>query len=256
MGRGLNLQGPFSAVLWAFLAKFWRASRSAVKMITHYRYRGAKLRPFSYIEWRCLVKIVECEKKGAERGGARGSAPMARFPFDPAHPLSGSWEQQLRRKIPVPILSGPAPPRLPANLDERSTSRVWSNALERFYCFVAANYIPWADRADTTITPRPDLIEAHPSPNATWPIHFDAVKHFLNHLDSVVHSNNATADERLLAEGRLQAIENLAHGLSVCGSHDTYTVHTRGHRQEMSENECTCVRTTLESDTGRGAELP
>ena len=41
----------------------------------------------------------------------------------------------------------------------------------------------------------------------------------------------------------------LPRGLRSRHIHATYTAHT-GHRQVMSGNECTCVCTSMESDTG------
>ena len=195
-----------------------------VKEITHYQYRGLALLMFTEAEYRCAVAIVRKRHVPGGSQDKRGAQEMPRFPFAKGHPVHETHEQQLCKKIPVPQLVGPTPPHPPVNLSSGGVgaSPTWRRANDRFLGFVAATHVPWmppqrffgaADEFNS------QAWEA--SGGATVPMEGLDVEAWCAELQNLALEGGETLQgftghqTRVIAEGRLQALDRLAHGLLV-----------------------------------------
>ena len=190
-----------------------------VPTITHYRYRGAQLLLLSNAEYKAMVAIVE--KNKSPRKGKGG----ARFAFAPGHDLYETHEQQLREKIAVPMLHGPPPPRPPYNLGAGvNASPTWRRANERYLGWVGATHVPWFPPERFYINRQLDVkawyAETKGDTAPVMPSEVEAWASVLQHMAEQTfsvegESSWSTRDLEILGEGRLQALENLSHGLVV-----------------------------------------
>jgi hypothetical protein len=203
--------------------KTYRTKEGDVKPISTaelYLYRGPALAQYCAVEYEQCVHITQKTEKQLEKFqersdaneedlGAqflRGRSPNAHFEFHPASELHGIYHQTLVSKVRCNVHVGLKMPREPKQLGRgKAVSQQWLRRYEIFAAFMVANFVPWSvgneDDHNGEMCQPPNLTPA------VWLAWYQ-------HLTDLAHSLEDSR-ERTIARGRLFAIQNFVHGISV-----------------------------------------
>ena len=227
----------------------------------HYRFRGALLAGFNYMEWESCVDVVAMTEEEREtreasiaslalaESGAlplqdreldaarRGAKPAGCFPFHAAHPLARTHWQRLRRTVHCLLHSGKTPPQEPkppaaqSAGQRRHISQQWLQKRQDFAQYMVANFVPWAVSSNDD---DPNTANDNCPPDLSP----DALRAWMSQLKAAARADEAACadeagSERHVARGRLFEIHHYVHALVVSTQNKHVLSQFRGRNRTM-----------------------
>ena len=160
------------------------------------------------------------------------------FEFHVAHPLYGYYHQRLNSKMACSVHTGRKPPCEPRQLGKGvAVTQTWLEKRAKFAAFYVANFVPWEqgdeeeDCQPCTLTP-------------------ETLRGWHDHLSEVACSQASNIDEeheRTIARGRLFAMRQFAHALTIDNTTKRLlTLYRARNRETWSDREAKETKGTSE----------